>query len=148
MFVSELDCEITSQQSNSQRQTVVKAFSCCTCCAHSIAFGLSIIHRCHGDRCWNAFASCYNASFHSFQASTARIIDVIGYNNLIGACAQDAQWRRAMHLQLQVMPNLELRADAISSFDQHQYRDRMGVGPGSKVHLEVICKLIWALKPS
>ena len=123
MFVSELDCEITAQPRNWQRITVLKAVSCCTCCAQigvqHHCFCLSNVHRCHGDRCLLLVVTML-LSMCVFQASTARIIDVIGYNNLIGACAQDAQWRRAMHLQLQVMPNLELRADAISSFDQHQ----------------------------
>ena len=44
-------------------------------------------------------------------------LDVISFNNIIGACAQDAQWHRALGaLQLLEAPNSNL-PDAISHWD-------------------------------
>ena len=44
-------------------------------------------------------------------------LDVIGFNNLIAACAQDAQWHRALGaLRLLEAPNSDL-PDAISHWD-------------------------------
>lgn len=58
-------------------------------------------------------------------------LDVIGFNNLIGACAQDAQWHRALGaLRLLEAPNSDL-PDAISHWD-----DEAATGPMGRLSLQ------------
>ena len=55
-----------------------------------------------------------NACHDRVRLLGGRLVGTIGYNNILSACAQETQWRRALHLVVH-MPEWAIQPDEFSN---------------------------------